>query len=174
MRKRHTKEQVCKICSKIFRTASDTRCRKCFYEAKGYSCLDCGIKKSSPAKRCIKCANSLRKKREEKSHYSNGYLLIYNEESAKSRGNKTFYVGEHILVMESKLGRFLTTTEEVHHKNGIRDDNRIENLELWSKSHPSGVRVTDLYEWCEDFISQYSKDIDKLIRPSGGPILSPI
>lgn len=57
--------------------------------------------------------------------------------------------------MEEMIGRSLFSNENVHHKNGVRHDNRPENLELWVKSQPSGQRPEDLVTWAWEIISRY-------------------
>lgn len=74
-----------------------------------------------------------------------GYILVYTP--SHPFANRGGYVREQRLVMEKEIGRYLTNGEMVHHKNGIKDDNRIENLELINKKehsqlhHPKGFRA---------------------------------
>ena len=72
---------------------------------------------------------------------SYGYVMVRCPSHPRAQNG---YVPEHRLVMEAHLGRYLLPTETIHHKNGIRSDNRLENLELWSAKHHNGSRYEDL------------------------------
>lgn len=84
-----------------------------------------------------------------------GYRTVLhpNHPNADKQG----YVLEHRFVMSELLGRPLLPHESVHHLNGDRLDNRVKNLELWSKSQPPGQRVKDKVTWAREIIALYGE-----------------
>lgn len=68
---------------------------------------------------------------------------------------------EHRMVMSQMLGRELMPGENVHHKNGVRDDNRPENLELWVSPQLFGQRLADVLNWVAD---RYPEEMAKALK----------
>ena len=120
------KTKTCEQCGKEFvRPHGKTKQRFCS--------RSCSLKGNTNGTLGVAHAEGVEKK------LSNGYVQQKHESK---------WVFQHRLVMEQVLGRPLLPTERVHHKNGKRDDNRPDNLELWTgvdatKKDPHGVRVVD-------------------------------
>ena len=60
-------------------------------------------------------------------------------------------------VFNNIIGRYLFSFENVHHKNGVRNDNNEDNLELWITKQPKGQRPDDLIEYAEWILKTYKK-----------------
>lgn len=86
----------------------------------------------------------------------NGYRLIFKPDHPNATASGQ--IREHIYVMSEHLGRPLLPHENVHHKNGVRDDNRLENLELWTTAQPSGQRVEDKVDWAIQLLLLYKPE----------------
>lgn len=80
----------------------------------------------------------------------NGYMVVKVPRGTPGTityggGTLNRWIFEHRYVMQQYIGRPLMRHETVHHKNGDKIDNRIENLELWKGRHGKGVRVSDYH-----------------------------
>jgi hypothetical protein len=103
-----------------------------------------------------------KKKQSEKIIDSNGYVLVPAKGNPMAnRGKNRERISEHRLVMSEFLGRPLYENENVHHKNGDKTDNRIENLELWVVAQPKGQRPSDLIQYAREILERYERDEDK-------------
>ena len=88
-----------------------------------------------------------------------GYWIVGVPKELRRMVGGAAKVGEHRLVMALHLGRPLLPDEVVHHRNGNRTDNRIENLELWLTSHPKGQRVQDIVAFSVEMLTRYAPEI---------------
>lgn len=178
---RHRRQtRYCADCDTPFKDTSGNRvCSGCRHRARRIPCSDCGDPIDPRSRYCMPCwgkrhtgESSARWTGGRTRHKSSGYVLV--KAPAHPRARADGYVREHILVIEQELGRFLLPGETVHHRNGVRDDNRPENLELWTSSQPSGQRVSDLLAWAHEILARYGDHADSSTAASetSAPALS--
>lgn len=117
----------------------------------------CGRPIRPQSKTCRPCFNAAKREGSGSRWMSNGYVLVsghFGHPNASKKG----IIHEHTLVMSQILGRPLRKGENVHHVNGVRDDNRPDNLELWTVSQPPGQRVQDKVAWAKEILSCYEPE----------------
>lgn len=146
----------CIKCQRVYEPSSRHRvCPRCRKQVDRKPCQLCGELKQRKSNVCINCYyKSKQYPYSTKKHLSkDGYLYVYYR--SHPYADKSGRILEHRLIFEQKLGRYLLSHESVHHKNGRRNDNRIENLELWAKVQPTGSRVEDLVQWAREILKLY-------------------
>lgn len=156
----HRLVKACSVCGELFdatyhrqQQMCSIACRGAFRALPRQSCERCGKQmdtKNSTYRKQRFCSRDCRERPfGTRRSLTNGYIAIYvgrDHPMANRRGE----VQEHRYVVAEQIGRPLESHERVHHKNGKRDDNRPENLELWkvkgsSKKDPAGVRASDYH-----------------------------
>lgn len=123
-------------------------CQKQFYK------YPCETNKSYCSQKCYVAVN-----RGANSNHWKGGNYIEDGYRKLWVGGKKRYCLEHRIVMEKAIGRALYKFELVHHKNGDRLDNRIENLELCAFKQPPGQRISDVLNFYVTHYRQEIKDI---------------
>jgi hypothetical protein len=153
--------RTCRECQREFTPSSGhLSCPICRFAVNGYDVCTCGLPKQKKSALCTLCVTRAGATNANwkggRTRHRKGYVMIRWPEHPRARS--AGYVFEHILVLESVLGRPLHPHESVHHVNGVKDDNRPENLELWTRPQPSGIRASDAIAWAHEILARYERE----------------
>jgi hypothetical protein len=144
----------CPVCEKTYHGRGQTCSSACGYKyirmknpLRNELCKECGKSLEDKKPGRIYCSKKCASQNKNNTHlrYENGDTIKREDGYLKLKVDGK-WVLEHRYAIEQSIGRKLHKEERVHHKNGNRSDNRLENLELWAihKKDPAGSRVDDL------------------------------